>query len=142
MALNLSDQQFESNLLPFEPFIYPNLELSNNCLKFNFPTKSCKLLEPLIIYDPAEQHGSEYLICLNGEAKYGYLQSEEDANLALVDSSTAYEYRPPSPQLWGGLQSDKEIERDWVVDSRPKVSSLVATGLGSIHLDTLETSLF
>ena len=79
------------------------------------------MLEPLIIYDPTELHGSEYLICLNGEAKYGYLQSEEDANLALVDSTTAYEYRPPSPKLWGGLQSDKEIERDWVVDSRPKV---------------------
>ena len=36
-------------------------------------------------------------------------------------SSTAYEYRPPSPNVWDGLQSDKEIERDWVVDSRPKV---------------------
>jgi hypothetical protein len=43
------------------------------------------LLEPLIIYDPTETYGSEYLICLNGEAKYGYLQAEEDTNLALVD---------------------------------------------------------
>jgi hypothetical protein len=79
------------------------------------------LLEPLIIYDPTETYGSEYLICLNGEAKYGYLQAEEDANLALVDSTTAYVYRPPSPEVWLGLFSDQEIERDWVVDSRPKV---------------------
>ena len=58
-----------------------------------FVLQSCKLLEPLIIYDPTELYGSEYLICLNGEAKYGYLQSEEDSNLALVDSTTPYFYR-------------------------------------------------
>jgi len=32
------------------------------------------LLEPLIIYDQTETYGSEFLICLNGDAKYGYLQ--------------------------------------------------------------------
>ena len=53
-------------------------------LRAIYSFQTCKLLEPLIIYDPTELHGSEYLICLNGEAKYGYLQTEEDANLALV----------------------------------------------------------
>ena len=33
--------------------------------------KKCKLLAPLLIFDPTEQCGEQYLICLSGEAKYG-----------------------------------------------------------------------
>ena len=32
-----------------------------------------------------------------------------------------YQYLPPAPGEWRGGQSDIEIERDWVTDSRPKV---------------------
>ena len=32
-----------------------------------------------------------------------------------------YQYIPPVPGEWRGGQSDIEIERDWVTDSRPKV---------------------
>ena len=55
--------------------------------------KNCRLLAPLLIFDPSEQFGEQYLICLSGEAKYGYLQNEEDACMALVDTDSAYEYR-------------------------------------------------
>jgi hypothetical protein len=74
-----------------------------------------------MIFDPSEQFGQKYLICLSGEAKYGYLQNEEDACMALVDTNTAYEYKAPTPQGWESLKSDELIERDWVTDSRPKV---------------------
>ena len=33
-----------------------------------------------------------------------------------------YQYIPPVPGEWRGGQSDIDIERDWVTDSRPKVS--------------------
>ena len=55
--------------------------------------KNCRLLAPLLIFDPTLQFGEQYLICLSGEAKYGYLQNEEDACMALVDTDTAYEYK-------------------------------------------------
>ena len=55
--------------------------------------KSCKLLAPLLIFDPTETYGEEYLICLSGEAKYGYMQNEEEASMALVDADTPYEYK-------------------------------------------------
>lgn len=83
--------------------------------------KSCKLLAPLLIFDPDEQFGEEFLICLSGEAKYGYLQNEEDANMAMVDTETKYQYIPPTPVQWTSLKSDEVIERDWVTDSRPKI---------------------
>ena len=81
-----------------------------------------------MIFDPEEQFGQQYLICLSGEAKYGYLQNEEDACMALVDTDTAYEYKAPTPQGWESLKSDELIERDWVTDSRPKVIFLILFG--------------
>lgn len=54
--------------------------------------KKSKLLAPLLIYDPTEQYGEKYLLCLSGEAKYGYLQNEEDSSMALVDADTPYRY--------------------------------------------------
>ena len=83
--------------------------------------KSCKLLAPLLIFDPDEQFGEQFLICLSGEAKYGYLQNEEDAHMAMVDTKTKYRYIPPTPIKWTSLKSDEVIERDWVTDSRPKI---------------------
>ena len=71
--------------------------------------KTCKLLAPLLIYDPEEQFGEQFLICLSGEAKYGYLQNEEDANMAMVDTETQYEYIPPTPVAWQSLKSDQVI---------------------------------
>ena len=64
------------------------------------------------------------MLCLNGESKYHYLQSEEDGNMQLVENYERddYEYIPPVPGEWRGMASDIEIERDWVTDSRPKVS--------------------
>ena len=63
------------------------------------------------------------MLCLNGESKYHYLQSEEDGNMQLVENyeQDDYEYIPPVPGEWRGGASDIEIERDWVTDSRPKV---------------------
>jgi hypothetical protein len=55
--------------------------------------KTCKLLAPLLIFDPDEQYGSQFLICLSGEAKYGYLQNDEDASMALVDADSPYTYK-------------------------------------------------
>ena len=54
---------------------------------------SCKLLAPLMIYDQSEMYGSEFLLCLSGEAKYGYLQNEEDSNMDLVDEDSPYAYK-------------------------------------------------
>ena len=71
-----------------------------------------------MIYDPPLTYGEEYLICFNGESKYQYIQSAEDANMRLVVDE-AYEYRPPVPGQWNNKgKSDVEIERDWVTDSR------------------------
>ena len=66
------------------------------------------------------------MLCLNGESKYHYLQSEEDGNMQLVENYERddYEYIPPVPGEWRGMASDIEIERDWVTDSRPKVSRI------------------
>ena len=77
----------------------------------------------MVILDPAEQYGANFLICLNGESKYVYTQLEEDKNMQLVDEYEAmpFEYKPPRPGPWKNLKSDKEIERLLVIDSRPKV---------------------
>ena len=76
----------------------------------------------------------------------GYIQAQEDALLRLIDKTTPYEYkwvimrepsfkpssyffkkiylfRPPQPQPWDTLGSEKEVEGSWVRDSRPKVQS-------------------
>ena len=76
-----------------------------------------------MIFDPTRVYGEEYLICFNGESKYGYIQAAEDSNMKLVDDDggTAYEYAPPVPGSWNNLKSDVEIERDWVKDARPKI---------------------
>ena len=68
-------------------------------------------------------YGANFLLCLNGDSKYQYLQSEEDSNMQLVANYEAedYEYMPPVPGDWANLASDLEIEQDWVIDSRPKV---------------------
>ena len=77
----------------------------------------------MVILDPAEQYGANFLICLNGESKYVYTQLEEDKNMQLVDEYEAmpFEYIPPRPGPWKNLESDIEIERLLVIDSRPKV---------------------
>ena len=81
--------------------------------------QSCKIEEPLMIYDPVGHYGEEYLICFNGESKYQYIQSAEDANMRLVDDDTPYNYIPPVPGDWQNKgKSDVEIERDWVTDAR------------------------
>lgn len=66
---------------------------STDFFAFADEIKNCRLLAPLLIYDPSEQYGEKYLLCLSGEAKYGYLQNEEDANMALVDDESPYEYK-------------------------------------------------
>ena len=89
-----------------------------------FICQQCKQDEVLIIIDPTKTYGANFLLCLNGESKYHYLQSEEDGNMQLVENYERddYEYIPPVPGEWRGMASDIEIERDWVTDSRPKVS--------------------
>ena len=89
-----------------------------------FIFKQCKQDEVLIIIDPTKTYGANFLLCLNGESKYHYLQSEEDGNMQLVENYERddYEYIPPVPGEWRGMASDIEIERDWVTDTRPKVS--------------------
>ena len=91
---------------------------------FSFICQQCKQDEVLIIIDPTKTYGANFLLCLNGESKYHYLQSEEDGNMQLVENYERedYEYIPPVPGEWRGMASDIEIERDWVTDSRPKVS--------------------
>ena len=76
-----------------------------------------------MILDPAEQYGANFLICLNGESKYVYLQIEEDKNMQLVDDYEAipFTYVPPAPVKWDNFASDVEIERLLVTDARPKV---------------------
>ena len=81
------------------------------------------LEELLLILDPAEQYGANFLICLNGESKYVYLQMEEDKNMQLVDDYEAipYKYVPPIAGKWNNLESDLEIQKLLVTDTRPKV---------------------
>ena len=81
------------------------------------------LEELLLILDPAEQYGANFLICLNGESKYVYLQIEEDKNMQLVDDYEAipYQYIPPVAKKWNNLESDLEIQKLLVTDTRPKV---------------------
>ena len=78
--------------------------------------QQCKLDEVLIIIDSTKTYGANFLLCLNGESKYHYLQSEEDGNMQLVENyeQDDYEYIPPVPGEWRGGASDIEIERDWV----------------------------
>ena len=90
---------------------------------FDYFQKSI-LEELLLILDPAEQYGANFLICLNGESKYVYLQIEEDKNMQLVDDYEAipYQYIPPVAKKWNNLESDLEIQKLLVTDTRPKVS--------------------
>ena len=82
----------------------------------------------LIIIDSCQTYGANFLLCLNGESKYQFLQSEEDGNMQLVENYEAedYQYIPPVPGDWRGMQSDIEIEGDWVTDARPKVGIIFA----------------
>ena len=77
----------------------------------------------MLILDPAEQYGANFLICLNGESKYVYLQIEEDKNMQLVDDYEAipYQYVPPVAGKWSNFKSDQEIQKLLVTDLRPKV---------------------
>ena len=87
-AIKLSEETQERmevvanwHLNELEPQIEIPLELLNKDLAeykdqsdFHFLTElitKCKLLAPLLIFDPTEQCGEQYLICLSGEAKYG-----------------------------------------------------------------------
>ena len=90
---------------------------------YSLAIQKCKQEEVLIIIDPGRTYGANFLLCLNGESKYHFLQSEEEGNMQLVENYERddYQYLPPVPGEWRGGQSDIEIERDWVTDSRPKV---------------------
>ena len=81
----------------------------------------------LIVIDSAKTYGANFLLCLNGESKYQFLQSEEDGNMQLVENYEAedYQYIAPVPGDWRGGMSDIEIERDWVTDARPKVCNVL-----------------
>ena len=79
------------------------------------------MTEALLIFDESRVHGTEFLLCLNEDSKFGYQQSEDDAMLRLIDKTTHYVYKPPHPGDWQGLGSNDEIEEGWVRDSRPKV---------------------
>ena len=69
---------------------------------FSFICQQCKQDEVLIIIDPTKTYGANFLLCLNGESKYHYLQSEEDGNMQLVENYERddYEYIPPVPGEW------------------------------------------
>ena len=69
------------------------LKDSSDFFPFADDIKNCRLLAPLLIFDPSEQFGEPFLLCLSGEAKYGYMQNEEDANMALVDNQSFYQYK-------------------------------------------------
>ena len=70
-----------------------NKKEASDFFAFSEAIQQCKLLAPLIIYDPLLcMNPGEYLLCLSGEAKYGYLQNEEDASMNLVDDDTPYEF--------------------------------------------------
>ena len=86
----------------------------------------------MIIVDSCKTYGANFLLCLNGESKYQFLQSEEDGNMQLVENYEAedYQYIPPVPGDWRGMQSDIEIEGDWVTDSRPKVYTVCLENFG------------
>ena len=85
------------------------------------------LEELLMILDPAEQYGANFLVCLNGESKYVYVAMEEDKNMQLVDDYEAipYKYLPPVAGKWNNLESDLEIQKLLVMDTRPKVRNFV-----------------
>ena len=89
----------------------------------SFQCQKSVLEELLLILDPAEQYGANFLICLNGESKYVYVQIEEDKNMQLVDDYEAipYAYVPPVAEKWANLESDLEIQKLLVTDTRPKV---------------------
>ena len=79
-----------------------------------------------MILDPAEQYGANFLVCLNGESKYVYVAMEEDKNMQLIDDYEArpYAYVPPVAGQWANLESDLEIQKLLVTDTRPKVCSI------------------
>ena len=80
--------------IPLE-LIQQDLEERKEESDFNFCAdviRKCKLLAPLVIFDTTEQYGEQYLVCFSGEAKYGYLQTEEEGNMALVDADSYYQY--------------------------------------------------
>ena len=56
--------------------------------------------------------------------RHFYSQAEESSVMRLVDKSTPFHYSPPVARQWNSLGSEKEIESEWVRDSRPKVRSL------------------
>lgn len=92
--------------------------------------------ELLLIYDKRCLYGSQYLLCLNGDSKYSYLQAEEDANMKLVEDMCMepFEYAPPTPRSWVNLKSDVEIEGDWIKDTRPKVCHTVSREMDIVEL--------
>ncbi|TRY75281.1 hypothetical protein TCAL_00687, partial [Tigriopus californicus] len=81
----------------------------------------CSLDEVLIIFDPTRIHGTEFLLCLNVDSKFGYLNAQEEAEARLIDTDSPYVYYPPQPRLWDGRGSDKEIEGSWEKNVRAKI---------------------
>lgn len=77
--------------------------------------------EVLIIFDPTRIHGTDFLLCLNVDSKFGYLNAQEEAEARLIDKDSPYVYHPPQPRPWDGRGSDKEIEGSWEKNVRAKV---------------------
>ena len=53
--------------------------------------------------------------------QFGYLSMEEDKAMALIRKTSDFVYQPPQPRGWSSLGSEKEIEGNWVKDSRTRV---------------------
>ena len=53
--------------------------------------------------------------------KFGYLSMEEDKAMALIRKTSNFVYQPPQPRGWCSQGSEKEIEGNWVKDSRTRV---------------------
>ncbi|XP_040571556.1 dynein axonemal intermediate chain 3-like [Lepeophtheirus salmonis] len=109
------------NIILEEAREYPDSDLG----KLYTNIQMCKLDEIFVVYDKFRQYGSEFLICLTDQAKYTFKCIEENKNMGLVNRSKDYVYQPPTPRKWENFGSEKEIEQDWVGDTRPKICILV-----------------
>ena len=82
---------------------------------------SSEVSELLFVYDEKAVYGTDFIICTTQTAVAHFVKKEEEAEAALVDMNTAYEYKPPDPKKWVGYGSHVEIENDFVTDTRPKI---------------------
>ncbi|XP_023349661.1 WD repeat-containing protein 63 [Eurytemora carolleeae] len=83
--------------------------------------KTCNLTDVLLVLNRIPGNINNFLLCATQDAIQEYLRREEDSESGLLDLVSEYTYKPPSPNPWQGLGSDKEIENDWVKDCRPRI---------------------